>query len=213
MVVPSVAVIVDLVDSRLIDDRAAAQARILAGFERVDAAVDHVQPLRATTADEFQAVYASIPDALEATLLARLSLPAGLDCRFGIAEGHVVTVGEGTTGDIQDGSGWWLARAAIDEAHRRENSRTPSLRSWFRNDVTGAPIEPVINAYLLSRDHIVGAMTERTRRLTLGLLLGQLQGDLAAAEGITQSAVSQALRRSGGATLAAAIDELRKVLP
>jgi hypothetical protein len=208
----SVAVIVDLVDSRLIDDRTRAQAQILEGFGRVDAAVEHVQSLRATTADEFQAVYPSIPDALEATLLARLSLPDGIDCRFGIAEGDIVTVGAGAVSDIQDGSGWWLARAAIDEAHRRENARTPSLRSWFRTDGTAAHMEPVINAYLLSRDHIVGAMTERTRRLTLGLLLGQLQGDLAKAEGITQSAVSQALRRSGGATLAAAIDELRKVL-
>jgi hypothetical protein len=209
---PPVAVIVDLVDSRLIRDRTAAQTAILEGFAGVDVAVAHLQTLEATTADEFQAVYPTIADALEATLLARLSLPDGLDCRFGLGVGEVVTVGTGARGDIQDGSGWWLARAAIDEAHRRENSRTPSLRSWIRTDGSDPRIEPLVNAYLLSRDHMVGAMTERSRRLTFGLLRGRLQGELAEAEGITQSAVSQALRRSGGATLAASIEELRKAL-
>jgi hypothetical protein len=209
---PSVAVIVDLVNSRLIGDRKAAQGAILGGFARVDAAVPHVQALQATTADEFQAVYTSVADALEATLLARLSLPDGLDCRFGLGVGDVVTVGPGAMGNIQDGSGWWLARAAIDEAHRRENGKTPSSRSWLRADGSDPHLEPLVNAYLLSRDHMVGAMTERSRRLTFGLLLGRLQGELAEAEGVTQSAVSQALRRSGGATLAASIDELRKAL-
>lgn len=207
-----IAVIIDLVNSRKIADRTTAQSRILESFGAVDARVDHVQPLQATTADEFQAVYPSIASALEATLLARLALPEGIDCRFGFGHGPVMTVGEGTAGPIQDGEGWWLARAAIDEAHRRADSRTPSLRGWFRAEGTGRDVEPLVNAYLLSRDQIVGAMTERARRLTLGVMMGRLQGELAEAEGITQSAVSQALRRSGGASLVAAIDELKAVL-
>ena len=207
-----VAVIVDLVDSRKIFDRTAAQAAILDGFGTVAAHLPHLQPLHATTADEFQAVYPSVAVALEATLLARLSLPTGIDCRFGIGRGDVYVVGGGAAGPIQDGSGWWLARAAIDEAHRREDSRTPSLRGWFRAADEDAGLESLVNAYLLSRDHIVGAMSERSRRLTLGAMMGRLQGELAQTEGITQSAVSQALRRSGGASLIAAIDELKAVV-
>jgi hypothetical protein len=111
---------------------------------------------------------------------------------------------------VQDGSGWWLARSAIDEAHRREKSRTPSVRGWFRAADGDAAIEPLVNAYLLGRDQIVGSMSERGRRLASGTMLGRLQGELAEAEGITQSAVSQGLRRSGGASLIAAIDELRE---
>lgn len=207
-----VAVIVDLVDSRKIPNREAAQSAILEGFATVANHIAHLQPLRATTADEFQAVYPSVSAALEATLLARLTLPEGIDCRFGLGQGDVFTVGDGTAGPIQDGSGWWLARAAIDEAHRREDSRTPSLRGWFRAADGDVGLESLVNAYLLSRDHIVGVMSERSRKLTLGVMMGRLQGELAQAEGITQSAVSQALRRSGGANLMAAIDELKAVL-
>ncbi|MDJ0335291.1 SatD family protein [Salinibacterium sp. G-O1] len=205
-----IAVIVDLVDSKAIDDRRAAQAAIVASFARVDPLVPHDQPLRATVGDEFQAVYPTLADALEATLLARLALPNAIDCRFGLGRGDVIDVGDGAAGVIQDGSAWWLAREAIDEAHSREDGRTPSVRSWFRSSTDDAARESLVNAYLMARDQIVGAMTERVRRLTFGTMLGSSQGELADLEGITQSAVSQALRRSGGASLITAVDELRK---
>jgi hypothetical protein len=208
MSLPLVAVIADLVDSRLIVARDEAQVGILDAFALVDERVEYVLPLRATVGDEFQAVYPSVAAALEATLLARLALPAGIDCRFGIGLGQVVDVGKGTTGVLQDGSAWWLAREAINEAHRREDTRTPSLRGWFRADGDNAALESVVNAYLLSRDHIVGGMSARARRLTFGTLRGMLQGELAEAEGISQPAVSQTLRRSGAVSLVAAIDEL-----
>lgn len=60
-----------------------------------------------------------------------------------------------------------------------------------------------VNAYLLVRDEIVGAMSPRTRRLAYGRCLGRTQHDLAAQEGITQSAVSQALATGGAAGLVA----------
>jgi hypothetical protein len=57
------------------------------------------------------------------------------------------------------------------------------------------------NAYLLVRDQLVGAMSERTRRLTHGRCRGLTQRRLAAQEGITQSAVSQALTAAGAAAV------------
>ena len=204
-----VAVIVDIVDSKSITDRVRAQAEILDAFSRIDSRADHDAILRATVGDEFQAIYPTVTDALEATLLARLLLPVGIDCRFGLGRGSVVDVGNGAIGPIQDGTGWWFAREAIDEAHRRENGRTPSLRGWFRTDSGSRDIEGLVNAYLLSRDHIVGAMNPRARRLAYGIIIGRSQADLAIAEGVTQSAVSQALHRSGAINLIVAIDELR----
>ncbi len=207
---PRIAVIVDLVDSRAIGDRRAAQAAIVESFSRVDHLVSHDLPLRATVGDEFQAVYPTLADALEATLLARLVLPSNIDCRFGLGSGEVIDVGDGAAGVIQDGSAWWLAREAIDEAHAREDGRTPSVRSWFRSGEESLARESLVNAYLMARDQVVGAMTDRVRRLTFGTMLGRSQGELADEEGITQSAVSQSLRRSGGASLIAALEELRK---
>lgn len=202
-----VAVIVDIVDSKKLPDRRRVQGEIESAFEVVNDRVRRLQPLHASVGDEFQAVYPDVPSALEATLLARLGLPAGVDCRFGLGLGDVVEVGVGSTGALQDGSAWWLAREAIDEAHDRAEQRTPTLRGWFRVE-RDDPREPFVNAYLLARDHIVGAMTDRARRLTFGTLCGLRQDELADREQITQSAVSQALRRSGGSSLIAAIEEL-----
>ncbi|WP_349902978.1 SatD family protein [Parafrigoribacterium humi] len=208
-----VAVIIDLVDSRQLPSRASAQEAIEQSFARVNDLIDHEQPIEATIGDEFQAVYATVTQALEATMLARLGLPGGVDCRFGLGLGNAVTIGSGAAGLLQDGSAWWLAREAIDEAHERQDSRTPSVRSWFRKDgntVDSELTEPLVNAYLLSRDQIIGSMTDRSRRITLGSMIGRSQQELAAEERISQSAVSQSLRRSGGASLVATLDVLRQ---
>ncbi|QJU53688.1 SatD family protein [Herbiconiux sp. KACC 21604] len=209
----TVAVIIDIVGSRLLADRRAAQLAIEEAFSGIDRLSLHSQPIRPTVGDEFQALYPSLGSALRATLLARLVLPAEVDCRFGLGQGTVSAVGEGAAAaSIQDGPGWWRAREAIVEAHEREDGRTPSARSWFRADDEQSGLEALVNAYLLARDHVIGGMNDRARRVTFATMTGRLQGDIAADEGITQSAVSQALRRSGGASLLATIDRLGKSL-
>ena len=206
------AVIVDIVRSRELADRREAQRQLETAFLLVNDNGPADQPLTASVGDEFQAVYPTAPDALRAVLLARLAIPPSLDCRFGIATGTVREVGSGLAGALQDGSAWWLAREAIDEVHRRESSRTPSLHSWYRADQeTSTPADPhegMVNAYLLARDHLVSSMSDRARRLSLGLLLGRSQSALAAEEGITQGAVSQSLQRSGASTLLAGLESI-----
>ncbi|RFA12787.1 hypothetical protein B7R21_10705 [Subtercola boreus] len=205
-----VAVILDLVDSRQIADRAAAQKLLERAFAVVNDAVDHLEPFAATVGDEFQAVYSTLADALEATLLARLSMPEGLDARVGIGCGKIRSVGTGMTGVLQDGSAWWAARSAIDEAHLRADTRVPTLRSWYQGK--GEPLfaDAAVNAYLLGRDYIVGGMSARERRLALGRWLGNSQSVLAEKEGVSQSAVSQSLRRAGVTALQAGIVALRE---
>jgi DNA-directed RNA polymerase specialized sigma24 family protein len=117
---------------------------------------------------------------------------------------------------VQDGSAWWTARKAIDEARAQQYAKLGFVRTWFRRDAAGpwphATSEPLVNAYLLARDQIVSTMTPRARRLLLGQLLGATQAELAAEEGITQSAVSQSLSRSGANALAAGEALLRESL-
>ena len=68
------------------------------------------------------------------------------------------------------------------------------------NEVTADAVRWA-NAYLLARDELVAAMSDRTRRLVYGRFLSRTQADLAGSEGITQSAVSQALSSSGARSL------------
>lgn len=201
MATTAVALIVDIVRSRELDDRRRAQASIEETFATVHQGTAVVEPLWATVGDEFQAVYPDVASGLRATALARLLLPEEVDCRFGLGLGDVEDVAAGAAGPIQDGSAWWCAREAIDEAHRRESAGNPYLRTWFVSH-DGA-VDAVTNAYLLLRDQAITDMRPRERRLAGGALLGRAQAELGKVEGITQSAVSQSLRRSGGAALLA----------
>lgn len=192
----------DIVGSRALPDRARAQRVIdesLAVIERdLPLATRRFQP---TVGDEQQAVYPALEAALCATLLVSLVLPDGIRLRFGIGLGEIGEV-PAAGGSIPDGPGWWAARSAIEHVHAIEQRVAPDARTWVEvADGTDAANLAPVNAYLLSRDRLVSDMSERTRRLTYGRCLGRPQRELAAAEGITQSAVSQALAVSGAAAV------------
>ena len=202
-----VAVIADIVGSRRLSDRSRSQATI----ERVIAAVDGELPvartgMRATFADEFQAVFASLDDALAWVLLLQLALPEAEQLRFGLGIGEMGSV-DSASPDISDGPGWWRARDAIEEVHALADRAVPRARTRIvgSGEEDDAMIDRIrmANAYLLARDEIVGAMSERARRLTFGRCLGRTQRALAAEEGITQSAVSQLLASSGAPAILA----------
>lgn len=197
-----VALIVDIIGSRRVPDRSAAHERIIVAFALAAEGVEFVSPLEATVGDEFEAVFARIGDAVRVTALLRLLLDEGVDCRFGLGEGESREIGAGRRGPILDGSAWWRAREAIEYVDARDDRAAPYLRTWFAGESPASA--SAINAHLLVRDHLVGAMSARARRLAAGALLGRTQAHLAAAEGISQSAVSQSLRRSGAAALVAA---------
>ena len=203
---PVIAVIVDLVDSRALADREAAQHAVEHAFDRT-ADIRALDRLRATVGDEFQVIYATLPDALVATTAATLALPPAVQIRLGIGRGQVRTIGTGGTGPLQDGPGWWSARDAINETHRREDARTAFLRSWYHDaEDRHGTTERLVNAWFLSRDHVVARLTPRARRIALGLVEGRTQAQIAADEGITPSAVSQSVQKSG---VAAVVEGLR----
>lgn len=201
----TVAVIADIVASRRLDDRAAAQRQIARVIEHVetDLPATH-QPLTPTVGDELQGQYDRLDDALASLLLVRLALPDDIDCRFGVGVGDVrpIVLDDRT---VPEGPAWWAARQAVETVERMQQRAAPFARTWITaakgEDAAMVDTVTVANAYALARDQLVSAMSERTRRLTAGRCLGRSQRDLAEGEGISQSAVSQALASAGSAAI------------
>jgi hypothetical protein len=194
-----VALIGDLVGSRRSESRSDVQQHLVAALAVANDTITSVQALAPTIGDEFQGVYTDLGSALRASLVVRLALPADVDCRCGIGVGTLEIVGTSEYGHTQDGPAWWAARDAIVEAKRRESGQNKRLRSWFMShDETGGDADDgLVNAFLLCRDELVSRLDARQRRLVLGVLLGTSQKELAEAEGISASAVSQSLQRAG----------------
>lgn len=198
------ALIVDIVGSRDLADRSRAQRDVLDAFSRAAERVPLAEPLRGTVGDEFQAVADGLLELVWTTGVVRLLLPEGLDVRCGIGRGEILPV---TTSDagvpIQDGSAWWAARDAIDEAHRLADSHAPWARTWF----LGADDADValLGAQLLVRDRMIDSMTTTQRSYAGDIALGATQAETATRHEVSQPAVSQSLRRSGGAALVAAL--------
>src|SRR6478672_7826292 len=96
-------VIGDLVGSRSAPNRRALHRAIERAL---------VSALRITVGDEFQGAYATLGAAIEAALRVRLELLPGADVRVGIGRGPVQLL-DAERG-IEDGPGWWAARAAIE---------------------------------------------------------------------------------------------------
>jgi hypothetical protein len=200
-----VAVIADIVGSRRLRDRAGAQRMLdetIARVEREHPLAD--QPLRPTVGDEQQGVYRTLYDAVTGVLLLQLALPEGIEFRYGIGVGDIRAI-DSAHRELSDGPGWWAARAAVETVHARQERTVPTARSWIvaapgQDEVMDSEVS-MGNAYLLARDAIVVRMTERERRLAYGRIGGLSQTALAEQEGITQPAVSKALRSSGAAAL------------
>ncbi|WP_404432323.1 SatD family protein [Microbacterium lacus] len=205
----TIAVTADIVGSRQLVNRDHAQAQIEAVIRRVAEDVPGVaRPLEPVVGDELQGEFETLSRALASILLIRLGLPDGIDLRFGVGSGESFGV-ESARGVLPEGPAWWAAREAIERVHALEQRAVPRARTWLvaHNDSTGTV--PVTNAYLLARDEIVGAMSERARRLTYGRCLDVSQRELAEREGITQSAVSQLLAAAGASSIVEGFRSLR----
>lgn len=212
----TVAVLADIVGSRRLPNRSDAQQ----AFDEATARVDRdlpvaLEPLHPIVGDEQQAVYPTLEAALASLLLLQLALPDGLEFRFGLGVGRVGTV-PSATGDIPDGPGWWVARDAITAVEAKQHRAVPTARTWVvaspeEDEAVHAAVD-LANAYVLARDQIVGTMNERTRRLTYGRCQRLTQRELAETEGITQSAVSQALASGGAAVIVEGFFALRAKL-
>jgi SatD family (SatD) len=184
----------DVVGSRLIADRT-EQHQILNQVLR-DIAADAIDPPAFTVGDEFQGSYPTVGAAIDAALSLRLAVAPDIDVRFGIGWGAVMMLD--ASAGIQDGPGWWAAREAIEWTATAQ--RQPGLalvRTSFRVNGQTQPDVDAINAALLCRDHLIGSLDDRSLRILKGLLSSHTKKDIAVAEGISASAVSQRAGRDG----------------
>jgi hypothetical protein len=184
----------DVVGSRGSMDRRALHHDLTAALRTV--ARNAIDPPAFTVGDEFQGSYPSVGDAVSAAWTLRLAVAPEVDVRFGIGWGSV-SVLDDVTG-IQDGPGWWSARAAIEWT--AEAQRQPGLalvRMTYRNAADDGPPPEAVNAALMCRDHMFGSLDERSIRILRGLVSNRSKKELAAEEGISPSAVSQRASRDG----------------
>lgn len=191
---PSVVVIGDVVASRAAPDR-----RDL--HERLTSALDPVGrhwggALRITVGDEYQGTLPGLGAAASATLALRVALLPEHDVRHGIGRGATRVLDPAT--GVEDGPGWWAARAAIESVHDlASHPATRGARTAY--DVAAGLAEPTgaVQAALLARDELVGRLDARSLSVLRGLLVGRTQREIAADLGVSGSAVSQRVRRDG----------------
>jgi hypothetical protein len=120
----------DVVDSRGSADRRALHHDLTAALRAV--AGTAIDAPAFTVGDEFQGSYPTVGEALAAAWALRLAVAPAVDVRFGVGWGAVSVLDEAT--GIQDGPGWWSARAAIEWT--AEAQRQPGLalvRTTYRN--------------------------------------------------------------------------------
>ena len=203
----SVTVIGDLVGSRRSVDRPAIHARFEQAVASVNEAYAPPVPLRIGTGDEFQGIFATLGDAIAATLRIRLALLPHVDVRQGIGWGRVLVLAEEPR--VEDGPGWWAARSAVEvlEGYERKAPLRAVRTAYVAADGEPGPSPELVNAALMARDQIVSGLSERSMSVLDGLLRGRMQQVIADDLGISPSAVSQRIRADGiGVVLA--VDEM-----
>lgn len=206
---PSVTVIGDLVGSRRSSDRAAVHASFARAVAAVNDAYAPPVPLRIGVGDEFQGIFATLGDAVAATLRIRLALLPEVDVRQGIGWGQVTVLEEEPR--VEDGPGWWAARAAIEvvEDHGRKAALRAVRTAYAVAEGEDGPSPELVNAALMTRDQLVSGLSPRSMSVLDGLLRGRQQQEIADELGISPSAVSQRVRGDGMGVLLAADELLR----
>lgn len=200
---PVATLIGDVVGSRRSADRPELHHSLLGALARINTDLAPVRPLRVTVGDEYQGCFDTVGGALRAALRLRLLLLPETDVRHGIGWGGAQVLED--DGSVEDGPGWWAARAAIDRVkHQADRAGTRSVRTGYQpaDGVPGPPAQAV-EAALWCRDELIAQMPQRARLVLTGLLAGRTQRELAVELGISASAVSQQVRSHGIAVVTA----------
>jgi hypothetical protein len=210
---PVATVIGDIVGSRGFDDRRDLHARLAGRLDELNdlLRVEEEQggepvvvaPLWITAGDEYQGVFATVGAALRATRWLRIALLPEVDVRQGIGWGPVEVLDDDPR--VEDGPGWWAARAAVvaveeDAARPGHRRRRTAYRVAAEQE---GPSPEAVNAALVLRDEMVGGLSDRSLGVLRGLLSGRSQREIAVKEDVSPSAVSQRVRHDGLAALVA----------
>ena len=141
----------DLVGSRTSQDRTDLHQRLGAAIAEVNDLLAPVRPLWITAGDEYQGTFATVGEAVQATLLVRVRLAPAYDVRHGIGWGDTTVLDD--EGGIEDGPGWWAARAAIEAVERAEQA--PASRSLRTAPATTAAAAPTTRTATIRRRRVL----------------------------------------------------------
>lgn len=84
----------------------------------------------------------------------------------GIGHGNIKTVGSPSGASIQDGSGWWAARSAIEQVRNVRKVKPPRYAPDFTMPQTPPSTKTnvaITNSCLLSRDQLLTSLSAKTR--------------------------------------------------
>lgn len=195
----------DVIASRAFPDQRQLFSALGGHFEWVNQHVPAEQPLQFTVGDEFQGAYTEIAAAFRATILLKLQFRAQApgdiehDCEFriGLAYGQISVYDDGLAPYGQSGDAWWNARAAIDEAGQPARRSGVPYAARTRFHAPDALLTATANAFLLALDQVMYQMDRKDIAITLGILTGATQAEIAGQLGISQPVVSRRSKTNG----------------
>lgn len=213
----------DIAHSRTYDDQRGLFSRMNAHFQWVNEHIKAEQALELgfEQGDEFQAAYRSIASAVRASILLRMRFKLDtikpeardMDVRVGLGYGQITVFDETIAPRGQSGDAWWNAREAIDEAESRRgrHGMPKSTNTRFRGPDPEA--EKLVNAMLLAVDQVLYRMDRRGIHITLELLEGTPQKDIARQLSTSQPTISRSAREQGANTIKVILEELGGLTP
>lgn len=208
---PLASLVGDVAGSRISRDRERLHDRLVAALAVVNESLDPITPVQITVGDDYQGTFAHVGQALAATLVVRLELLPEIDVRHGVGWGQVQVLAESPR--VEDGSAWWAARDSIDaiEAQEARTALRGVRTGYARAEGVEGPDPGAVNAALMMRDQLVSGLSSRSLSVLHGLLWGKPQQEIAEAEGVSASAVSQRVRSDGLGVIVAAHAMLQQV--
>ncbi|MGH8927594.1 MAG: SatD family protein [Acidimicrobiia bacterium] len=194
------ALIGDVVGSRQARNRAQLQRQLERALDRVNRSTKPEQSLTGTVGDEFQGLYSTVEEALDASLLLHLEMIGRARLRIGIGWGALRIRDPERSPFAQDGPCWWRARESLEELARSEQSHQEpdSLRTVCR---TGNAKESAYNSLLVLRDQVLAAVDEADATIMRILIDGGSQQKAAREIGVNKSSVSRRMQTHGLAAL------------
>lgn len=209
----------DVAASRSFDSQSELFDSLLAHFEWVNRHLPARQPLQFTVGDEFQAAYAEVGDAFRAALLLQLRFkqdqlkPSTREqvVRIGLACGDITVFDAGRAPFGQSGDAWWHARRAIEQAEQPKRQRGVPYAASTRFFSDDALLTAMANACLLALDQVLYGMDRKDVAITLGLLTGHKQREIAEQLGISQPVVSRRSKSNGAFVIERVLREFEQV--
>ncbi|GAA4891261.1 hypothetical protein GCM10025789_05070 [Tessaracoccus lubricantis] len=192
------AALFDVVGSRGAS-RARRHAALVAAVRQTNERVEAIDAVRFTVGDELQGIYPTVAEALRAAYHLRLAVAPEVDLRVGIGIGEVEVIDPER--GIQDGSGWWRAREAVDTV--KERASQAGYRG-LRTAIVGHD-DPVLDATVGLIDAHLSRLRGGTVGTVRGLLEGQSNAEIAERQQISESANSQRVANNDLRPLADAI--------